>query len=451
MKKKLKLWFSTSIVLLLIVSLVAGCGGNAAPSASDNGQGATDSPAAASDAGAQNADQNLKGEFTLWSWDADHPELMKAFNKLYPDIKLKLVNVQAGDVPAKLQATIASGGELPDVIRIERTQRPKILAMDVLEDLTQPPYNVKTNLLFDYDTSVNENASGQFVSLPEDQSLAGLAYLKDLTKQYLGTDDPKQLEAMLPDWDTFIDKTKAAVEHSGGKVKAFASLGDVWVAVRGQKKGPYFDGDKMNTDILADSLKAVVKFRDSGIVDKLDQFSPAWNAAFGMDKYMFFPSPIWMPQYVIGPNDKTGQARYGLMVPPGGGYIWGGSGHGILKNAKNKELAFKWIEFSSLTQEGADALKKDGVFSHYKKAYEDSSFTEWKWPQNFGDQNIGEKYFKDIAATTKDFPENTNNALLEDAMGIVLKTLAQDNTFTAEKALEKIEKELKAKNQKITF
>lgn len=96
-------------------------------------------------------------------------------------------------------------------------------------------------------------------------------------------------------------------------------------------------------------------------------------------------------------------------------------------------------------------MKKDGVFTHYKKAYDNPSFTEWKWPQNFGDQNIGEKFFKDISSTTKDMPENTNNALLSDAMGIVVKTMVQDPSFTADKAMDKIKKEIKAKNQKITF
>jgi multiple sugar transport system substrate-binding protein len=360
------------------------------------------------------------------------------------------VSVQASDVPKKLQTTIASGGELPDIIRIERGQRPKLLEMNVLENLEQAPYNVNKSLLFDYDIAVNQNAEGKLVSIPDDMSLAGIAYLKDLAKQYFGTDDPKQLEAMLPTWDVVIEKGKEISRNSGGKVKLFASLGDVWQIARGQRSGPFFDGDKLNTNVLGDVLNKIVKFRDADLVDKLDQFTPAWNASFGLDKYMFYPSPVWLPQYVIGPNDKTGKARWGLMVPPEGGFIWGGSGHGILKGAKNKEAAFKWIEFVSMTQDGAEALKKDGVFTHYKKAYDDPSFAEWKW-QNFGDQNIGEKYFKDISAKTKDISENTNDTLLSEAMNIVLKTLAQDHSFTVEKAMDKIKQELKAKNAKITF
>lgn len=444
-------WVATSLTVALLGSLITGCSSGAGPSVSKGKDDNSKAAATAGDTIKDNAADNLKGEFTLWSWDADRPKLMEAFHQKYPNIKMKVVNVQASDVPKKLQAAIASGGELPDLIRIERGQRPALLEMDVLEDLSKSSYNVDTVLLFDYDIKVNQNSKGELISVPEDMSVGGLAYVKDLTKMYLGTDDPKQLEATLTSWDTFIQKTKEAVDKSGGKIKAFPSLGDALTIINGQRKGPYFDGDKLNTNILNDVLQLLVKFRDSGTVDKLDQWTPAWNASFGIDKYMFFPCPVWMPQYVIGPNDKTGKARYGLMVAPEGGYIFGGSGFGIPKNAKHKELAFKWLQFEALSQEGAEAMKKDGVFTHYKKAYDNPSFTEWKWPQNFGDQNIGEKFFKDISSTTKDMPENTNNALLSDAMGIVVKTMVQDPSFTADKAMDKIKKEIKAKNQKITF
>jgi multiple sugar transport system substrate-binding protein len=444
--KKATLWI-TSVIL---VGVLTACGGGtkstsetAAPASA-----AAEKKAEGSTAPTAKAATDYKGEFVLWTWEPEHKTALAAFNKVYPNIKMKVVNVAAADVPKKLQTTIASGGELPDVIRIEAGQKAKIFDMDILSNLEDAPYSADRTKIFDYDIpafSVKEH----LVAIPDDMSLGGLAYIKPLTKELFGTDDPKELEALLPDWDTFIEKGKEAFDKSGGKVKMFPSLGDAYVFIREQRSAPFFDGDKLNSTVLKEVLSSLAKFRDSGIVDKLDQWTPAWNASFGTSKYVFAMAPVWMPQYVIGANDKN-PPRWGLMVAPKGGYITGGSAHGIPKGAKNAELAWKWIEFTSMTQEGAVAQKTDGVFTHFAPAYTDKAFANWTWP-NFGDQNIGEKYFVDISAKTKAVSVNINDNILNDAMAIVLQTMTKDSSFGVDQALDRVTKELKAKAPKISI
>jgi multiple sugar transport system substrate-binding protein len=448
--KKAAFWMTT----VILAGMLAACGGGTkgtSDSTSDTPANPASAKAAASSAApspAMKSDADLKGEFVLWTWEPEHKTALAAFNQKYPNIKMKVVNVAAADVPKKLQTTIASGGDLPDVIRIEAGQKAKIFDMDILSNLEDTPYYADKSKIFKYDIPAF-SVKDHLVAIPDDMSLGGLAYIKPLAKTYFGTDNPKELEALLPDWDTFINKGKEAVDKSGGKVKMFPSLGDAYLFIKQQRSAPFFDGDKMNSKVLKEVLSGLVKFRDSGIVDKLDQWTPAWNASFGTSKYVFAMSPVWMPQYVIGANDKN-PARWGLMVAPNGGYITGGSSHGIPKGAKNAELAWKWIEFTSMTQEGAVAQKKDGVFTHFAPAYEDKSFTNWTWP-NFGDQDIGEKFFVDISATTRSISENVNDNILNDVMSIVLQTMTKDASFGMDQALDRITKELKAKAPNITI
>jgi multiple sugar transport system substrate-binding protein len=436
------------LTISMLVGLLAACGGSGDSSNNSNQTNAPSSNTAdgTNDAAVVQSDEDYKGEFILWSWEPEHPTALAAFNKKYPNIRMKVVNVAAGDILTKLQTTVASGGDLPDVIRIERDSKVKIFDMDIFENLEEEPYMAEPSLLFDFDYETFSN-DGHLIAIPDDMSISGLAYIKDLTKQYFGTDNPEELEAMFPDWNTFLEKGKEVVQQSEGKVKLFPGLGDVYTVIRGQRKESYFEGDKLNTNVLQSIITSLVEFRDSGTIDKLDQWTPAWNASFGQSNYIFAMAPIWMPQYVIAPNDKA-DARWGLMIPPAGGYIKGGSSHAIPKEAKNKELAWKWIEFSSLSQEGAEALKADGVFTHYKKAYDDPAFSNWTWP-NFGAQDIGEKFFVDIAAVTTDVSENVNDIVLADAMNIVLQTLAKDKSFGVDQAMDRIKKEIKAKEPKI--
>ncbi|MGM0884128.1 MAG: ABC transporter substrate-binding protein [Bacillota bacterium] len=444
--------FSLLVSIMMIVGLLAACGGGNSGNGEGSGKeenGTGNESASENNTGAAiKGNEDYKGEFVLWTWEPEHPTALAAFNEKYPNIKVKRVNVANEDISKKLQTTIASGGELPDVIRIERGQKAKIFDMDILENLEAPPYNADKTILFDYDIAAFSK-DDHLIAIPDDMSVAGIAFIKSLAKQYFGTDNPEEMEAIFTDWDVFIEKGKEALQQSGGKVKMFPSLGDVQQILKGQISEPYFDGDKLNVPMLESTVTTLVKFRDSGVIDKLDQWTPAWNAAFGGEKYIFAMSPVWMPQYVIGPNDKKDD-RWALMVPPGGGFIRGGSSHGIPKGAKNAELAWKWIEFTSMSQEGADAQKTDGVFTHFKKAYEDQSFTNWTW-RNFGSQDIGEKFFVDISATTKDMPENINDLVLDEVMNIVLQTLAKDDSFGVEQAMERIQKELKAKSPNIVW
>jgi multiple sugar transport system substrate-binding protein len=441
------------LTFIMLVSLLAACGGN---ESSSNNNDKTNAPTSNTSGDAANSATNddtavqttedYKGEFIVWTWEPEHPTILAEFNKKYPNIKIKYVNVAAGDILTKLQTTIASGGDLPDVVRIERDSKPKIFDMDIFENLEAEPYMADKKLLFDFDQEIFSK-DGHLIAIPDDMSISGLAYIKELTKQYFGTDNPEELEAMFPDWKTLIEKGKEVVQKSDGKVKLFPGLGDVYTVIRGQRPAPFFEGDKLNMEVLQGIITSLVEFRDSGTVDKLDQWTPAWNASFGQSDYIFAISPIWMPQYVIGPNDKA-EGRWGLMVPPAGGYIKGGSSHAIPREAKNKELAWKWIEFVSLTQEGANAAKTDGVFTHYKTAYDDPAFSTWMWP-NFGAQDIGEKFFVDIAAVTTDMSENVNDIVLGEAMNIVIQTLAKDKSFGIDQAMDRVKKEIKAKEPKI--
>ncbi|AGA59396.1 MAG: ABC transporter substrate-binding protein [Thermobacillus sp.] len=432
-------------VLSLLAGLLAGCGGGSGGKGGDDGAGGNSGGSSGEVSGGSG---ELKGEFVLWTWEPEHPIALEAFYRKYPGIKLKRVEVAAEDVPKKLQTTIASGGELPDVIRIERGQKAKIFDMDILQNLEAVPFNADLSVLFEYDIAAF-SMNGHMVAIPDDMSVSGIAYIKELAREHFGTDNPEEMEKLLPDWNTFIAKGQEVVQKSGGKVLMFPSLGGVWDILKGQRSEPFFDGDTMNTDVVRERVALLVKFRDSGIVGKLDQWTPAWNASFATSDYMFAVSPVWMPQYVIGPNDPADD-RWALMVAPGGGFIRGGSSHGIPKGAKNAELAWKWIEFTSMSQEGAEAQKTDGVYTHYKPAYEDPEFTKWNW-RNFGNQDIGKKFFVDISNVTTDVPENLNDSLLDEAMAIIIQTLAKDSSFGLEDAMARIEQELKAKNANIVI
>lgn len=440
--------FKKSGVLLLILALItvmmAGCGQKTGLPASQTEQAAsttqkTEEPKSA---------EGLKGSVTMWGWDeAAAKATITEFNKKFTDIKIDFMAVAGTDYLKKFQTSYAAGMDLPDIGWQERGARGALYELDLWEDLTKAPYNFDKSTIFDFAVPQVTNPNGAIVGIPWDVSVGALAYKKDLVKQYFGTDDPAELQKLLPTWDAFIEKGKEVREKSSGKIFMLAGISDAMVMLDGQIPQSVIVGNKANLkDTWGKTLELCVKMRDAGIIDKLDQWSTGWNASIGQAKHIFLPSAIWGPHYVIGPNDKSGNANWGLMIPPQGGYTWGGTAMGITKASKSKEQAWAYVNWLTLTEDGARAEKdKIGFFSHLKKAYEDPGYASFKFSQ-FGDQDLGIIFFKDLAAKmTEVRPASQYDSAVGEISTLIAKALQQDSRLDAAQALEKFGKELKNK------
>lgn len=387
-----------------------------------------------------------KGTITMWGWDANYIEVVsKEFNKVYPDIKIELTNVGAEDYLQKVQTTMASGGELPDILWGERNFRGKIFEFDIWENLEKEPYNFDKSRVFDYLEPLTSNAKGETIALEQSLTPGAIAYRRDLAKQYFGTDDPKELEALFPTLDAMIEKGKEVQEKSNGEVYMFSSLGELNEIFTAQSQSPLMNGDVVDvTGKMKEVIENVTKVRDAGIVDKLELWSPQWNASFADGKHIFFPAANWAPQYVIKPNDKEGEGRWGLMKPPGEMYSWGGTVFGISKTSENKELAWKFINWLLLTKEGAEASKLVNFYVPLKEVYEDPQFVSSEDPF-FANQDVGKFWMEEIVPEIEVPVLSANDAVVKDSTNLVLNLLNSDHSVDADEALEKLITEVKAK------
>jgi multiple sugar transport system substrate-binding protein len=428
-KKRLASLFS----FMLVMSILTACLG------SNN----VDSNASSKSDGKKSTD---KGTITMWGWDANYIEVVsKEFNKVYPDIKIELTSVGAEDYLQKVQTTMASGGELPDILWGERNFRGKIFEFDIWENLEKEPYNFDKSTVFDYLEPLTSNSKGETIAVEQSLTPGAIAYRRDLAKEYFGTDDPKELEALFPTLDAIIEKGKEVQEKSNGQVYMFSSLGELNEIFTAQSQQPLMDGEVVDvTGKMKEVIENVTKVRDADIVDKLELWSPQWNASFADGKHIFFPAANWAPQFVIKPNDKEGEGRWGLMKPPGEMYSWGGTVFGISKTSENKELAWKFINWLLLTQEGAEASKLVNFYIPLKEVYEDPQFVSSEDPF-FAGQDVGKFWIEEIVPEIDVPVLSAYDAVVKDSTNLVLNLLNSDRSVDAEEALEKLITEVKAK------
>jgi multiple sugar transport system substrate-binding protein len=384
----------------------------------------------------------VKGTVTVWGWDDNWKKIFDVYSeKVNPNIKVDYVPVN--DYAKKFVTALASGTDIPDMGWMEMGSRGKFVAMDVWEKLEDSPYSVNKSDMLPFLVPLCTNPEGKIVGIECGPSPSGLAYRRDLAKQYFGTDDPAQLEKIFTSWDVFIEKGVQVKQKSGGSVYMFASIGDAVQVLGYQNTTPFVENNSLKIkDTLLGPFKTVQAMRDKGIVDKLDQWSPAWNASFSSAKYIFYPCASWSPMYMIEPNDKDGKGHWGLMLPPGGAFNWGGTIFGIPKAAKNKAASWKVLQWSVWSVDGAKYQRDmHGSMSAYKPVYQDASFYA-KPDEYFAGQPLLQ-IFSGLAEKTQVRPLNKYDDVVSDAISLGIKGLTTG--ASASDAVKAIEAEITRK------
>ena len=386
---------------------------------------------------------------TIWGWDEKSTvPLLPEFNKRYPNIAVNYVAFSSnGECMQKFRAAYATGETLPDIIWLEIQTVGEFFALDIWERLDAPPYNVEPGMQFESLYPSIKNGKGEVIGLRWDLSIAGLAYRREFAKTYFGTDDPQALETLFPSWDALLAKGKEMRQQYGDQFYLFASLKDLFRVIDGQNSTPMFEGDTMNfQQTIGWAYERIVAMRDAGLTDTLVQWSNEWNASFTQKKHLFYPCPTWFPHFVIESNDPQGQGAWGLMTPPQGGFFWGGTTLSIPRQSQHKDAAWTFLRWFLLSKEGGDANKRaGGVFIGFKPLYDDPEFASYRSPW-FGEQDLGQKWFRDIAPSASLVrPPSKYDDAVSEINNMVLQALSEDRAMTLQDAMTGFKEELAAR------
>lgn len=368
---------------------------------------------------------NPKGEVLVWGWD-ETEILADELKSVYPDVTINYVTIAQSDLPQKIQTTLASGAQMPDIIQLEATTRGKMYSLGCWENLSEAPYSVDKKIFTIDQIPVSVDEDGCLLGLPMGAVPSAMAYKRELTKEYFGTDDPTELAEMFSSWDAYIEKGIEVLNKSNGEIKMFAGLSDLYNVLAGQTILPFTIGDKLNIEAsLKPILEQLIEFKKSGIVDTLEEGSPALMASYADDKHIFYPCAQWSPRWVLKPNDSRVGA-WGLTELAGGAVNWGGGVYAIPKDAQNKEGAFAVIKWLTMDPESA-VVRRDklGVFCAIKSVYEDKSFYS-RTDEFFGGQDIDQLFAYSIIPKMNETnvrPLNKYDVEVKDAVSSALKTI----------------------------
>ena len=392
----------------------------------------------AADAASSPAGSGEKVTLTYWGWDSNfYKPVMEAFKKERSNVEFEVTEVASGDYVTKLQQSLASGTNLPDILCSELNYRGQMLAIDMWEDLTKAPYNLKDDMFFEASLNVMKNPEGKIVCVDETVCPSAIAYKRDLAKEYLGSDDPDELSKRLSDLDSICKAAKQVREKSGGKAFLFASMGGVMEWLRGTN--PVTLVNEAGAVDFSGKYKRVIEnaclLRDAGAIDVLEQWSAQENAAYADSSHILFPAANWSLEFSIKPNAPKGSGNWGMFAPGGTGYSWGGTALGVNKDGANKETAWEFIRFCTMEDAGIKTMKeKCDYYTAYKKPYEDKNYTSKK-DEYFGGQDIGAFLYQNLLPGIKTAKATKYDGVAYEVLVLVLNNVIADKSFTAEQAL----------------
>jgi multiple sugar transport system substrate-binding protein len=420
---------TVSVLLLFCMNLFAG-------GAAQDSRGAGESPVIFS-----------------WTWDQEKQEAMlAAYNTAHPGSQLKqeMVIIAAQDYLPKLQSTAASGGKLPDILGAEMGQRGALYSMDIWERLDAAPYNLDTSIFIDAVIGGMKNAKGEVIALENALNPAGMAYKRDVAKQYLGTDDSAALEAMFKDYGAYSRLGAEVYQKSGGKVTLFIGLRDVADMMSRQVRNiSNLDaGGNINVSGKMRKIFEVIKsVQVNHGAGNIVSGTPAWNAAIGQKSFIFFPCASWAPKYQIVPNDPNGKGNWGIFVPAGGPYGSGGTSFGLSKTTNFKKEAYDFLLWTYTSKPAAEALKREqDMFLPVKALYSDPAYatgtTEW-----FSSQDLFKILYVDYAPVVPPPAITVYDNMVTDSMNMVVDSLNADPSLTVDRMMDMYMKDLQQKIQ----
>lgn len=305
--------------------------------------------------GSVSANQNISGTVTFWNGyspletDTLTKQVIPAFEKQYPNVKVKAQTIPYDSLRQKLLTGIA-GGQVPDVLRSDIIWVPEFADLGALEplDTALPDFNTLKDRVYPGPLATN-SYQGHYYGLPLDTNTRILFYNKALFKEAGIAAAPKTFE----DFQAACQKIKALGKKSvycyaEGGTGAWNIMPWVWSNGGAITSPDYTKATGFLND--AASTKAVTMLRD---MEKDGTLSPSilggglgTSDALGKNQAAMIIDGPWMPGILQSSYPKLDYGMSVMPAGPGGSVsVVGGEDIVLFKASKNKEAAKAFISF----------------------------------------------------------------------------------------------------------
>lgn len=352
MKKAAKQLAALLLTLPVLAMSSAGCASQPQGTASTaSAASQTEAPSGAP--GSSSEDKNIAANLTFWHTYSANSEakvvnekLIPAFNKEYPNIKIKSVTMPTDNFKQQVLQAAASGAS-PDVMRMDLTWVPQFANLNslVTVDSMDGFDDIKSN---SFEGVLNTcKWKDHYYGIPLDTNTTIAIYNKADLKDTGLSDPPKTLDELAQAAEKIKGKHPNGLIGISGMgmwsmAPYFLSLGGKYCDDGYTKATGY-----INSDESIAALTKLVQWNDEGLVGKcmLNGQPGTWDGLKAANGYMVINDGPWF--YTLQDKKITDNDVYGLMPSNGAKSVSvvGGEDMVMFQNCKNQEAAWDFMKF----------------------------------------------------------------------------------------------------------
>lgn len=178
----------------------------------------------------------------------------------------------------------------------------------------------------------------------------GFVYRADLAKEYLGVNNPTEMQEKVKDWDTFKATAETLLSASGNKTAICATTGGLWQVYQCFRTQPWVKDGKFVMDTAEQFYDIAKGYVDNKLCANVPQWDQAWYAAVQDGTALGDFVPTWGLTTAGGGSilenfngGKLADDALAICEGPSGWY-WGGTYYAVSARCNTKATAKKWIE-----------------------------------------------------------------------------------------------------------
>lgn len=314
-------------------------------------------------------------KIVVWTLSDDLKQFAEHYQEENPGKEVEVTVIAPADYPTKVTTALRGKADTPDIIVGEPQMIPNFMEAGFFEDLSQEPYNAEQykDKIVDYVYQAGKDETGKVRALSYQMTPGGITYRRDIAKAVWGNDDPAFIGEKFKDVNT-ITQTAKELKDKGYRI--FSDTGNLRWFVYGNDPQPWVKDNKlmMTEDRLA-YVDAAVKLYQ----EKLVAFAPEWSAAWYQSMSASIPVdadwkeedelknadpnaektevfsyalPTW-GTLIIRDNAKDNIGKFGVTTGPNS-YFSGGTFMGINSYSKNKDAAWDFLKYCTVTESTSD-------------------------------------------------------------------------------------------------
>lgn len=286
------------------------------------------------------ANTELTGTLTYWTYTDNAYQLTNEFAKKYPNVTVDVQVFGGDEYKTKIVTALQDGTNVPDMFDLEEGYVYEFLDSSLIADLSYIGIEELTANYYGYQIASMKDSSGNFKCLTFMSNPVLFWYLRDACEKWLGTSDPAEISAMITCWDDMLQLQKKVWEESNGEVAVFGTIGEMPKVSAFSFDPLVQNGELVITQDWVDLIDEIRNFYESGCDPEYGSWSGEWATAWNSGKLLFRTMPSWD----FFTDWSVNEGNVGVAVPFKASFE-GQTCLCVYNKSPNKELAGEFLKF----------------------------------------------------------------------------------------------------------